>query len=107
MSRALVDSWFDAFRQKDISKLILAQDFTHSSPFGVIEGRDAYLGLVKENPEAFFSPVLDVIDVIEGDGKYAVRYLVNGNPACDCIYVQDGEISAIHSYYHYGEKPSF
>lgn len=62
--------------------------------------------MVRENAEVFFSPQLEVIDVIEGDGKYAVQYLVNGNPACDCIYAPKGEISKIHFYCQYGEKPS-
>lgn len=107
MSRELVDSWFDAFREKDLSRLHLADNFVHSSPFGEIKGRDAYLDLVRDNSEAFFSPRLEIIDVLDGGSKFAVRYLVNGNPACDCIYVEDGQISRIYSYYHYGEKPSF
>jgi ketosteroid isomerase-like protein len=107
VSRELVDSWFDAFRERDLSKLHLAQDFVHTSPFGEIQGRDAYLDLVRDNLEAFFSPTLEIIDVLESGDRFAVRYLVNGNPACDCIYVEDGQISRIYSYYHYGEKPSF
>lgn len=105
MNRKVVDAWLDAFREKDISKLELTEDFVHTSPFGVIRGRKAYLDMVSENPEAFFSPVLKTLDVIEGDDKFAVRYLVNKNPACDCIYVRDGQISEIYSYYHVGKKP--
>ncbi|MGA9533242.1 MAG: nuclear transport factor 2 family protein [Anaerolineales bacterium] len=107
MSRELVDMWFGAFREKDLSMLHLAEDFVHSSPFGEIHGRDAYLGMVKDNSEAFFSPTIEIIDVLGVGDRFAVRYLVSGNPACDCIYVQNGEISRIYSYYHYGEKPSF
>jgi hypothetical protein len=107
MSRQLVDSWFGAFQERDISMLQLADDFVHSSPFGEIEGREAYLELVAGNPEAFFGPELEVLDVIEDRDKYAVRYLVNGNPACDCIYTKGDKITKIHSYYHHGEKPSF
>lgn len=107
MSTELVDSWFDAFRERDLSKLVLAEDFVHTSPFGEIKGREAYLDLVRGNPEAFFSPTIEIIDVLDGGDKYAVRYLVNGNPACDCIYVEEAQISKIYSYYHFGEKPSF
>jgi hypothetical protein len=107
MNRELVDAWFDAFRNKDISKLELAGDFVHTSPYGEIKGRKAYLDLVRENPEAFFNPVIKIIDVIEGGDRFAVRYLMNGKPACDCIYVKDGQISKIYSYYHVGENPTF
>ncbi|MFZ0545684.1 MAG: nuclear transport factor 2 family protein [Candidatus Promineifilaceae bacterium] len=108
MSRKLVDAWFGAFRTKDISVLerALAEDFVHVSPFGEIGSKEAYLKLVRENEEAFFSPVIEILDVIEDDDKFAVRYLVNQNPACDCIYVQDGQISKIYSYYHVGKRPT-
>lgn len=107
MSRQVVDSWFDAFRKKDISLLKLAEDFVHTSPFGEIKGRDAYLAIVQENPEAFFRPTIEVVDILEDGHKFAVRYLLDGNPSCDCIYVRNGQIAEIYSYYHYGDKPTF
>lgn len=106
MGRKLVDAWFEAFRKKDISLLELAEDFVHSSPYGEIKGRQAYLDLVRENSEAFFSPTLEIQDVLECGDKFAVRYLVNKNPACDCIYVREGQITKIYSYYHVGKKPA-
>ena len=105
MSRKVVDAWFDAFRSRDISKLELAEDFVHTSPFGEIKGREVYLDLVRENAEAFFNPIIKILDVVEGGDKFAVRYLVDENPACDCIYVRNGQISKIYSYYHVGKKP--
>ena len=107
MSRKLAERWFEAFRDKDITKLerVLAEDFVHTSPFGEIKPRQAYLDLVRANPEAFFSPVIEIQDILDCGNKVAVRYLVNNNPACDCIYTQDGQIMEIFSYYHYGEKP--
>jgi ketosteroid isomerase-like protein len=108
VNRKFVDAWFGAFRDKDISTLerTLAEDFVHTSPYGVIRGRQAYLDLVRENAEAFFSPIIENLDVIEGGDKLSVRYLLDENPACDCIYVRNGQISEIYSYYHVGEKPA-
>lgn len=107
MSSSPLDAWFGAFREKDISALdnLLAEDFVHSSPFGEIKGRQAYLDLVRSNEEAFFSPVIEILDVLECGEKFAARYLMNGTPACDCIYVRHGQISKIYSYYHLGETP--
>lgn len=107
MSTKLAEAWFEAFREKDIAKLerALAENFVHSSPFGEIKPRQAYLDLVRANPNAFFSPVIEILDMFDCDDKVAVRYLVNKNPACDCIYAQNGQITEIFSYYHYGEKP--
>lgn len=106
MSRNLVDGWFEAFREKDISKLELAEDFVHTSPYGEISGREAYLRLVRDNSEAFFSPTIEILDVFECGDKFAVRYRVDGMPACDCIYVRGGQISRIYSYYHIGDEPA-
>lgn len=107
MSSKLAEAWFEAFREKDIDKLAgtLAEDFAHASPFGEIKPRQAYLDLVRSNPEAFFSPVIEILDMFDCGDKVAVRYLVNNNPACDCIYARDGQITEIFSYYHYGKKP--
>jgi ketosteroid isomerase-like protein len=109
MDKNLADRWFGAFRDKDVSELesILAEDFVHTSPYGEIKGRKAYLDLVRGNEEAFFSPRLETQDVIASGDTFVVRYLVNGNPACDCIYGENGQIAKIYSYYHVGKKPSF
>jgi hypothetical protein len=45
-SKNMAEAWFDAFRRKERSDLELADDFVHSSPYGDIEGRQAYLDLV-------------------------------------------------------------
>ena len=106
MSRKVAENWLHAFQQKDISLVALAEGFTHSSPFGVVEGRDTYLNMVRANEAAFFDVELEVQDIITEGDKIAIRYLLNGNPACDCIYIEGDQIAHIHSYYHIGEKPS-
>lgn len=104
-NRKIADGWLEAFKSKDISKLQLADDFVHSSPFGEIEGKEVYLDLVRQNSEAFFSKTIETIDVLDCGDKFAIRYKVGETSACDCIYVHGGKISKIYSYYHFGEKP--
>ena len=105
MNRKIAESWLGAFQARDISLLQLADDFVHTSPFGEIRGRDAYLDLVRANEEAFFSNIITIIDFIDGGDRFAVRYVVGSMPACDWIYVRDGQIAKVYSYYHFGEKP--
>ena len=105
MSKELLEAWFDAFRTKDISKLKLAEDFVHTSPFGEIKGRDTYLNMVRENADTFFSKTITIQEIFDCGDRFAVRYLVDDFPACECIYVDNGEISKIVAYYHFGEKP--
>ena len=105
MNRKVVDGWYEAFRSKDMSKVRLAKDFVHTSPFGEIKGRDVYLDMVEANAGVFFSKKIDIIDVIDGGDKFAVRYRVNQMPVCEVIHVRNGEILRIDAYYHIGEKP--
>lgn len=108
MPKSIADQWFDPFRSGDLDGLAaqLADEFVHASPFGEIEGKKAYIDLVAENQEAFFDQSIEIVDVIEAGDKAAVRYKVSGRPACDCIYVKQGKIVAIHAYYHLGEEPT-
>jgi hypothetical protein len=105
VNRRIAEAWLDAFRSKDISKLELAEDFVHTSPFGEIRGRKNYLDMVRENSDAFFSRTIEVLDVFDCGDKFAVRYLIDESPACDCIYVRDGQIAKVYAYYHFGQKP--
>lgn len=106
-NKKIAEDWFGAFQTKDISKLKLAVDFVHISPFGEVNGRETYLNLIKESPEAFFSSEIKIIDIFDCEDKFSIRYLVDDRPACDCIYIENGEIKKIYSYYHFGEKPQY
>jgi len=107
MSRSLADIWFDPFREKDVTKLeaALTDDFVHTSPFGIVDGKAAYVRLVRRNEEAFFANPIEVVDMIDLGERCAVRYVVGEMAACDCIYGRDGKISTVFSYYHVGERP--
>ena len=107
MTVVTVDAWFGAFAARDIEAAPLADDFTHTSPFGVIEGRQAYLEMVSANPDGFYGAEIEIVDTLASGEVSVVRYLVNGSPATDWIYSRNGEITAIHSHYHFGPPPSF
>jgi hypothetical protein len=80
----------------------LAPDFVHVSPFGRLEGRDAYLGTVE--PMARKSVMeLMIEDVIASGNQAAVR-LENRTPVgvvdtCDWVRVENAQIKEIRSFY--------
>ena len=51
--REIVKSWFYKWEEGDYLTLPLAEEFEHTSPYGVIKGKQTYLNLVKENEEKF------------------------------------------------------
>ena len=98
----LARSWLRAWDTHDLSLLRLTPDFVHTSPFGRIEGAEEYLRIVE--PMSRKSVVgITVKDVIEGEGRAAISYVletpVGKVEACDWIYVEDGRIREVNSYY--------
>ncbi len=103
-SAELAVLWIEAWIKMDMEWLRerLAPDFVHLSPFGRLEGREAYLAAVE--PLARKSVVeLIIIDVIASGDQAAIRF-ENRTPkgvveSCDWIRVEDDQIKEIISFY--------
>lgn len=103
-SATLASGWIEAWARMDMAWLRghLAADFVHVSPFGRLEGRDLYLETVE--PMARKSVMeLRILDVLGDDSRAAVRF-ENRTPrgvveSCDWIFVNNGLITEIRSYY--------
>ncbi|MGA7303265.1 MAG: nuclear transport factor 2 family protein [Rhodothermales bacterium] len=98
LARAWIEGWI-AGTPDDIP---LAEDFTHSSPFGVVKGREKYLEWVK--PLAAQNVVsLKIIKTLGVDREAVIWFEMespNGLvPSCDWVETKDGEIVAIQSFY--------
>ena len=85
----------------------ITENFKHTSPFGTIEGREAYLKLVEDNKEKFLGYKFKIHDEIYGDNKACVRYTaVQGDFKLDVsewYYIKNNLIEEIIAYYHIGE----
>lgn len=103
-SAELAVLWIEAWIKMDMAWLRqhLTSDFVHVSPFGRLEGRDAYLATVE--PMARKSVVeLKVKDVIARGNRAAV-WFENRTPtgivdSCDWIRVENDMIKEIRSFY--------
>lgn len=103
-SAALARGWIEAWIRMDMDWLRqrLAPDFVHVSPFGRLEGRDAYLATVE--PMARKSVMeLAIRDVIAA-GDRAVIWFGNRTPrgvveSCDWVRVEGDQITEIRSFY--------
>lgn len=94
--------WLRAWDSGDLSLLRLAPDFVHTSPFGRIEGAEKYLKIVEPMSRKSVRGIT-VRDVLEGDDRAAITYEVE-TPAgkvetCDWVFVEDGLIREVNSYY--------
>ena len=80
----------------------LAADFVHTSPFGRLEGREAYLAAVEPLARKSVRE-LRIIDVV-GDGDSAAIWFENRTtngvvPSCDWLRAKHGTIVEIRSFY--------
>ncbi|MEZ4794773.1 MAG: nuclear transport factor 2 family protein [Flavobacteriaceae bacterium] len=104
----LVETWFALWESGHYEALPLAEDFTHTSPFGTIEGKQAYLDLVRQNEEKFLGQTFELNDALYGIDRACVRYTARQGSDFSLVvsewhYVKDGLIAHIVAYYHIGE----
>jgi ketosteroid isomerase-like protein len=100
----LARGWIQAWNDLDMAWLrrTLAPDFVHTSPFGRLEGRNAYLATVE--PLARKSVRDLTIRDIVARGDRACIWFENRTPAgmipsCDWVRVEDGRIVEVRSFY--------
>lgn len=72
--KALVKKWFDKWEEGDFLKLPITDNFKHTSPYGIINGKEAYLSIVKANKDKFLGHRFELHDEIYQDNKACVRY---------------------------------
>lgn len=109
-ARTLARDWIEAWDRGNPSALPLADDFVHVSPFGRLEGRQTYLGIV-EPMAAENVAALQIQDVVAEDDQACVRFTMetpNGPiECCDWVAVSEGKIVSVHSYYDSRNLPHF
>ena len=104
----LVKIWFDKWEQGDFLNLPISESFKHTSPFGTIEGKKAYLDLVGKNKDKFLGQTFEVHDGIYDQNKACVRYTARQGEdfnldVTEWYQIRDDLIQEIIAYYHIGE----
>ncbi len=103
----LIKKWFDKWQDGDFLELPISENFTHTSPFATIEGKEQYINLVKENKDKFLGYRFDILDEIYDQNKACVRYTaIQGDftlEVSEWYYIKDNLIEKIIAYYHIGE----
>ena len=99
---ALATLWIESWSKGDPSPIPLAEGFVHISPFGRIEGREAYLEFMAPMTGDHAMP-LTVLRLLAGDDEAVIHYRMPGPggpvDACDWVAVNDGEIIEIRAFY--------
>lgn len=105
--KKLVRKWFRQWEKGEFHDLPISKKFKHTSPFGTIEGRKAYISLVEENRDKFLGYDFEIHDEIYEKNKGCVRYTAKqGDFTLDVsewYYLKGERIEEIVAYYHIGE----
>ena len=106
--KELVKQWFEKWDKGDYLNLPISEDFQHTSPFGTIYGKKAYIELVKKNEDKFLGQTFDINDEVYEKDKACVRYSAKQGKdfsleVSEWYYVKDNLIEKIIAYYHIGE----
>ena len=107
-TKTLVNDWFDKWDKGDFPELPIAENFRHTSPFGTIEGKKAYLDLVRDNKDKFLGYRFEIHDGIYEKDRACVRYTARQGEdfrldVSEWYYVKGSLIEEIAAYYHIGE----
>ena len=106
-SKELVLNWFACWEDGRVHELPISEDFEHISPFGTIQGKDAYLDLVLKNKDKFLGYRFEIHELLYEKEKACVRYTaLQGEFSLDVsewYEFRNDEITRIRAYYHIGE----
>ena len=106
-TKTLVNDWFTKWQAGQFRELPISDNFRHTSPFGTIEGKPAYLTLVEENQDKFLGYQFHIHDQIVSGDSACVRYTASqGDFVLDVsewYYTSNGLIDQIIAYYHIGD----
>jgi SnoaL-like domain len=105
--KILINKWFQTWENGDFIHLPITDNFCHTSPFGKISGKKAYLNLVEANKDKFLGYHFERHDEIYEEDKACVRYTAIQNDftldVSEWYYLKGELIEAIFAYYHIGE----
>lgn len=98
----LARAWINGWNAGKPDEIPLASNFKHSSPFGVVKGREKYLEWVKPMAAENVTS-LKIVKTLGGDGEAVIwfemmtpRGLVQ---CCDWVQTENKEILAITSFF--------
>ena len=103
-SEALVRQWFHYWETGDFEDLPISENFSHTSPYGTINGKKTYLDIVRMNRDKFLGHHFQIQDAIYMEDHACVRYSAfKGDFRLDVsewYYFKDGLIEQIVAYYN-------
>ena len=104
MSKHIIDQWFTSWETGNFQDIPITDSFTHTSPYGTIKGKQAYLELVANHTEKFLGHQFMIHDILCESLHACVRYTAKKDQqeleVSEWYYFKDGLINHIVAYYN-------
>ena len=101
-AETLARIWIESWNEGTPDLIPLAKNFTHTSPFGRVEGRREYLDWVKPLADQNVTN-LRILRTLSNSNEATIHFEMetpNGLvQVCDWVVVEAGQITEIHSFY--------
>ncbi len=101
-AEALARIWIERWNEGTPDLIPLAEDFTHTSPYGRVTGRQTYLDWVKPMAARNVTQ-LRILRTLSSSNEAVIHFEMQTPKGliqvCDWIVVADGQITEIHSFY--------
>lgn len=101
-SEQLARAWIEGWIAGKPDEIPLAPEFTHSSPFGTVKGREKYLEWVKPLSAKNVNS-LKIVKTLGGDDEAAIWFEMTTPKGlvlcCDWLHTKNGKIVSIQSFY--------
>lgn len=102
----LARAWIERWNEGAPDLIPLAENFTHTSPYGRVEGRQTYLDWVKPLAAKNVTE-LRILRTLSSSNQAVIHFEMQTPKGpiqvCDWITVEDGLIAEIHSFYDASE----
>lgn len=104
----LIEKWFQCWNSGEIDDLPIADDFIHTSPFGIIESKPRYMEIVNKNRQDFLGNKLSVIKHICQGNQACVQFEQHNSntglqmTVCEWYELEGDVIKSIRSFYNVG-----
>ena len=103
-AKDLVLKWFELWESGNFRDLPLSENFKHTSPYGTIQGKKAYLDLVEDNREKFLEHSFEIHDLIDYEKKCCIRYTAHQGSfkleVSEWHYIENDLINEVVAYYN-------
>lgn len=101
---AIIRKWFEAWESGNYRDIPVTDDFRHTSPYGTIVGKNAYLDLVAANEDKFLGHTFQIHDALYGETTACVRYTGKREDlsldVSEWYTIEGNKIREIISYYN-------